>query len=101
MGSAVMGAKAFVYCTMDGLSIVRKGEVEKIQLEGAPPLSKLVEDAKNAGVKFVACAPSKEMLQQMGITAETVLQGVELEDVFGFLNNALPAARQGGIVLFV
>ncbi len=37
----------------------------------------------------------------MGITKETVEEGVELEDVISFLNDAMPAAKNGGIVTFI
>jgi predicted peroxiredoxin len=60
-----------------------------------------VRDAIGAGVSICACAPSREMLSQMGITSENVISGVKLEDVLGFLSNALPAAKNGGIVLFI
>jgi hypothetical protein len=41
------------------------------------------------------------MLAQMGITRDNLEQGVQFEDVVGFLKAALPAARNGGMVLFI
>lgn len=101
LGSVTMGAKCKLYCTMGGLEIVKKGGASKITLPGAPPLEKYLKDAIGAGVVVTACGPSKEMLKQMGVTPETIESGVEFEDVIGFLNTALPASKQGGMVVFI
>jgi predicted peroxiredoxin len=77
---------------MNGLEIVKKG--------GAS-LDKYLHDAIEAGVQVTACGPSKEMLKQMGITADNLEPGVEFEDVIGFLTAALPASKKDGMVLFI
>jgi predicted peroxiredoxin len=100
LGAVAMGNKAKVYCTSSGLEIVRKNGAE-IQLPGFPPLKQLLRDAISSGVQVCACAPSPEILEAMGITKDTVEEGVELEDVVTFLSEALPAAREGGIVTFI
>jgi predicted peroxiredoxin len=86
---------------MGALDIVKKGGASKITMPGAPPLDKYLHDAISAGVQITACGPSKEMLKQMGVTPESLEQGVEFEDVIGFLNEALPASKKGGMVLFI
>jgi predicted peroxiredoxin len=101
LGTITMGAKCKLYCTMNGLDIVKKGGASKITMLGAPPLDKYLKDAIDAGVEVTACGPSKEMLAQMGITRDNLEQGVEFEDVIGFLKAALPAAKKGGMVLFI
>ncbi len=101
LGSVAMGAKCKVYCTMDALEIVKKGGASKITLAGAPPLEKYLKDAIAAGVRVTACGPSKDMLKQMGITQDTLEEGIEFEDVIGFLNDALPAAKKGGMIVFL
>jgi len=101
LGAVAMGAKCKIYCTMGGLDIIKKGGAAKIQMVGAPSLEKYLKDAIESGVKVTACAPSKEMLQQMGITRENIVDGVGFEDVIGFLNEALPATKKGGMVLFI
>ncbi|MER5175308.1 MAG: DsrE family protein [Candidatus Nitrosocosmicus sp.] len=101
LGSVTMGAKCKLYCTMGGLEIIKKGGASKITIPGAPSLDKYLHDAIEAGIKVTACGPSKEMLKQMGITPETLEEGVEFEDVIGFLNAALPASKKGGMVLFI
>jgi predicted peroxiredoxin len=101
LGAVAMAAKCKIYCTMAGLDIVRKGGAAKIQMMGAPPLEKYLNDAIESGVQITACGPSKEFLKQMGITKENLVEGVGFEDVIGFLNEALPAAKKGGMVLFL
>ncbi|MGI0091335.1 MAG: DsrE/DsrF/DrsH-like family protein [Nitrososphaerales archaeon] len=101
LGATALGSKVFLYCTMNGLDVVRKDAGERIKFQGMPPIDKYVKDAISAGASICACAPSKEMLAQMGINESTVIPGVTLEDAIGFLNNALPAAKKGGVVLFV
>jgi predicted peroxiredoxin len=66
-----------------------------------PPLNAIVQDAIKAGVEVCACGPSPEVLKQWGISPETIEPGVAIEDVMGFLDSALPAAQQGGIVTFI
>ena len=102
LGTVTMGAKCKLYCTMGGLDIVKRGGASKITMPGAPSLDKYLHDAIEAGVQVTACGPSKEMLKQMGITADNLESGVEFEDVIGFLTAAvLPASKKGGMVLFI
>lgn len=101
LGSVTMGAKCKLYCTMSGLDVVKKGGASKISMPGAPTLDKYLKDAIEAGVEVTACGPSKDMLEQMGITKDNLEQGVEFEDVIGFLNTALPAAKKGAMVVFI
>lgn len=101
LGAATMGAKVTVYCTMSGLDVVKKDAVKQIVMPGMPPVEKFVKDAIEAGVEICACAPSLEMLRQMGVTEATALPGVKLEDVVSFLREALPAAKEGGVVTFI
>ena len=101
LGATAVGAKAHLYCTMAGLDVVRKDAGDRIKFQGMPPIDKYVNDAISAGAHVCACAPSREMLAQMGVTESTILPGVQIEDVVGFLSNALPAAKAGGVVLFV
>jgi predicted peroxiredoxin len=101
LGAVTIGAKCKLYCTMSGLDIVKKGGSSKITMPGAPSLDKYLKDAIDAGVEITACGPSKEMLLQMGITKDNLEQGVQSEDVIGFLKAALPSAKNGGMVLFI
>ncbi|MEM2581435.1 MAG: hypothetical protein QXD09_01350 [Candidatus Caldarchaeum sp.] len=60
-----------------------------------------MRDALKLGDKVFACAVSRDVLTKEGITAETVEDGVGLEDLGLFLKQALPAAKNGGIVIFI
>jgi predicted peroxiredoxin len=101
MGAAAMGHKATVYATTAGLELLRKGAADKVQLPGYPPLGAILRDAIKLGAKVCACAASSDILKNEGITPETVEPGVKLEDMIGFLNDALPAAQKGGVVTFI
>jgi predicted peroxiredoxin len=101
LGASALGTKVSIYATMSGWDVVKKDAGEKIKFPGMPPLDQYVKDAIGAGASVCACAPSRQMLEQMGINESTLIPGVQIEDVVGFLNNALPAAKAGGIVLFV
>jgi predicted peroxiredoxin len=101
LGSVAMGTRCKLYCTMGGLEVVKKGGASKITMPGAPSLAKYLKDAIEAGVEVTACGPSKEVLEQMGVTKDNLEQGVEFEDVIGFLKTALPASKKGGMVVFI
>lgn len=101
LGTVAMGAKCKLYCTMGALDIIKKGGASKIVMPGVPPLDKYLHDAIEQGVIVTACGSSKEFLLQLGITPDNLGQGIEFEDVIGFLNAALPASKKGGLVLFI
>jgi predicted peroxiredoxin len=101
MGAAALGNKARVYATTAGLDLLRKGAADNIQLPGYPPLGQVIRDAIKYGAEVCACAASSEILKNQGITPQTVEPGVRLEDMMGFLNRALPAAKEGGVVTFI
>src|SRR6266705_2315252 len=77
------------------------GAADKVQLPGYPPLGQILRDAIKYGAEVCACAASSDILKNQGITPETVEPGVKLEDMIGFLNQALPAAKDGGVVTFI
>ncbi|HIC88089.1 MAG TPA: hypothetical protein EYP04_01610 [Anaerolineae bacterium] len=88
--AAAMGDEVHLYCTMSGLDLVHPERRRRIQLEGMPPADQIFQDALKQGVHVCACAPSRQMLEQMGITEEVLESGVKLEDVSGFLLNLKP-----------
>jgi len=101
LGAAAMGNKAKVYATTGGLEVLRKGAADQIHLPGYPPLGQILRDAIKLGVEVCACAPSTDILKAQGITKDTVEEGVKLEDMIGFLQGALPAAKDGGVITFI
>jgi len=90
LAAAAMEDQVHLYCTMGGLDVLHPQRRKSIQLPGMPPIGQFVQDALAAGVQIRACAPSKEMLQALGITQEILDQGVSIEDVTGFLLNLKP-----------
>jgi peroxiredoxin family protein len=56
--------------------------------QGMTSLETLIAEARNAGVRFVACGMSKELL---GITDDEIIDGVELGGVATFLGDAARA----------
>ena len=101
LAARALNVKAYLYCTMKGLDVVHKENMDKIVLEGMPPVKKYLEDTLQLGASVSACAPSLDMLRKMGISEQTLYPGVKMEDAIAFVNNALNAAKSGGIILFV
>lgn len=101
LASASMGDDVRLYCAMDGLDIVHKERRKSIQMSGAPPVDQMFKDALKAGVKVCACAPSVEMLAQMGISEEVLDKGVKMEDVTGFLLEVRKDVGDGTLLSFV
>ena len=101
MGAAAMGNKARIYATTAGLELLKKGAADKVQLPGYPPLGQVLRDAIKYGAAACAGAAPGGILKNQGIPPETREPGVKLEDMIGFLNGALPAAKNGGVVTFI
>src|SRR3990170_8486946 len=80
LGAAAMGHKVKVYATTAGLDVVKKGTVDQIHFPGFPPLKEVLQDAIKMGVRVAACAPSADILKNLGVTKDTVVDGVVLED---------------------
>ncbi len=101
LASASMGDDVRFYCAMDGLDLVHRERRKSIQMQGAPPIDQMFRDALAAGVKVCACAPSREMLTQMGITEQVLDKGVKMEDVTGFLLEVRKDVGDGTLLSFV
>jgi predicted peroxiredoxin len=99
--ASTLGVKSYLYCTMKGLDVVRKDLAGKISMPGMPPVENYLKDALSLGAIVSACAPSRKILEDMGINEQTIYPGVQTEDAIAFLEKALAAAKRGGIVLFV
>jgi len=101
LAAGALGAKPYLYCAMRGLDVVKKGSTDKISIPGMPPVEKYLEDAISLGAYVSACAPSRKMLEDMGISEHTLYPGVQIEEAVSFLKKALEASKKGGIVLFI
>jgi predicted peroxiredoxin len=58
-----MGIDAIVYFLIDGITILKKGEAEKIKLSNFPVLKHVIDQAAEAGVKLLICEQSCMMLE--------------------------------------
>lgn len=58
----VMDIDATIVFLGTGLTVLKKGEAEKIQLGSYPSLKEVMDQALLAGVKFYACEQSKQVL---------------------------------------
>jgi len=78
-------------------------EFENVQQE-AELIAEMIPEPRKNWVIIDATTLNAEagrMLAQMGISDSTIEPGVTIEDVVGFLKNALPAAKEGGVISFV
>jgi predicted peroxiredoxin len=58
----MMGMDATIYFLVKGVTIVKKGEAEKIKLGGFPSLKEVMDQAVKAGVKLMVCEQSCMLL---------------------------------------
>ncbi len=57
-----MDVDASIYFVMKGVTVVKRGEAEKIKLGAFPSLSEVIAQAVNAGVKLMVCEQSCMLL---------------------------------------
>jgi predicted peroxiredoxin len=60
--ASMMNIDATVYFVIKGITLVKKGEAEKIKLGTLPSLKEVMDQAAKAGVKFVVCEQSCGLL---------------------------------------
>ncbi len=60
--AAMMNIDATVYFLIRGVTLVKKGEAEKIRVGSFPSLKEVIDQAINAGVKLVVCEQSCGLL---------------------------------------
>jgi len=60
--AAMMGIDATIYFLIKGVTVVKKGEVEKIKLGSFPSLKEVIDQATRAGVKLLVCEQSTQLL---------------------------------------
>jgi len=101
LAASTFGVKSYLYCTMKGLDVIKKDSADRISMPGMPPVKEYLEDSISLGAYIAACAPSKKMLEGMGVNEQTLYPGVQIEEAVSFLQRALKAAKKGSIVLFV
>jgi len=60
--AAMMNIDATVYFVIKGITLVKKGEAEKIKIGSFPSLNEVMDQAIKAGVKLVVCEQSCGLL---------------------------------------
>ena len=73
--AASMNLDATVYFLGKGVTAVKNGEAEKIQMGSFPPLSEVMRRAADAGVKFLVCDQSSQL---MNLDRGDYIDGVEV-----------------------
>ncbi|MCS7115044.1 MAG: DsrE family protein [Nitrososphaerota archaeon] len=56
--AAMMGMEATIYFLIKGVTVIKKGEAEKIRIGGFPSLKEVMDQAVKAGVKLMVCEQS-------------------------------------------
>jgi predicted peroxiredoxin len=69
------GISVTVYFFLEGVTIMKKGEPEKIKLEGYPPLHQLIAQAVLSGVKLEVCEQSCMLY---GLKKQDLIDHVEI-----------------------
>jgi predicted peroxiredoxin len=60
--AAMMNIDATVYFLIKGVTLVKKGEAEKIKMGSFPSLREVMDQAVKAGVKMLVCEQSCQLL---------------------------------------
>ncbi|MBC7219206.1 MAG: DsrE/DsrF/DrsH-like family protein [Hadesarchaea archaeon] len=60
--AAAMGIETTIYFLIKGVTVVKRGEAEKIKLGSFPSLKQVMDQAVQAGVKLEVCEQSCQLL---------------------------------------
>jgi predicted peroxiredoxin len=60
--AAMMNVDATIYFVIKGITLVKKGEAEKIKMGSFPTLREVMDQALKAGVKLMACEQSCQLM---------------------------------------
>lgn len=60
--AAMMNIDATIYFLIKGVTVVKKGEAEKIKLGSFPSLKEVMDQATKAGVQLLVCEQSTQLL---------------------------------------
>jgi predicted peroxiredoxin len=92
-GALASDLELYLFFTMSGLNIVRKGGAEKIVLKGAPkPLPAFIDVIREFGGHMIACSAAFPIV---GMTEDDLIEGVECGGVATFVD----LAEEADIVL--
>ena len=73
--AASMNLDATIYFLGKGVTVVKKGEAQRIQMGSFPALSEVMQRAADAGVKFLVCDQSSQL---MNLDRGDYIDGVEV-----------------------
>lgn len=77
MTAVSMGLDATIYFLIKGITVVKKGEAEKIKIGSFPSLKEIMDQAVKAGVKLLVCEQSCQLLglERGDFTEDAVIVG--------------------------
>ena len=70
-----MDIDAAIYFLGQGVSLLKEGEAEKIQLGSFPTLKEVIDQTVEAGIKFYACDQSRHVIQ---LEVEDFIEGAQV-----------------------
>ena len=62
MTAKAMDIDATIYFLGSGITVVKKGEAEKVKVGNFPTLKEIMDQAAAAGIKFLVCEQSTQVL---------------------------------------
>ncbi|MCL4473453.1 MAG: DsrE family protein [Actinobacteria bacterium] len=88
--AAVMDLDVTIWFTMEGVSQLKKGAAEKIELVPGTgvTLQTWLDRARKAGVKFMSCA---QAMEAEGLTVEDLVEGCEMAGAAGIIELSFEA----------
>ena len=77
IAAAAMDVEVGIFFMMNGITLLKKGEAEKIKLGSLPDLGAMMDEALAAGVKLYACDQSTQLLgiPRGGFIEEAIIVG--------------------------
>ncbi len=75
MTAKAMGDDATIYFVIKGVTVVKKGNAEKIKIGNFPSLKEVMDQAMQSGVEMMVCDRSSELL---GIDKGEIVEGVKI-----------------------
>ena len=59
--AAAMDVNASIFFMIKGITVMKKGEAEKVRMGSFPPLREVIDQAAAAGVEFFVCEQSTQL----------------------------------------
>ena len=75
MTAKAMDMDPVIYFVIKGVTVVKKGEAEKIKLGSFPSLKEIIDQALESGVEMMVCDRSADLL---GIGQGDIIDGVKV-----------------------